>query len=176
VDARQSPAGEAHMTDDRQHGIVVGISGSRASLTALRWAAAEARLRGASLHVVRAWDPARHAAPYAGAVHVPTGDEHGAEVRAMLAADMRAELGPVTPEGVTAELAEGTPERVMVAQSARADLLVLGVTTPPWLPDPPEGPVIRACLAHARCPVVVVGSAGGAHAPADRDLADSAIA
>jgi nucleotide-binding universal stress UspA family protein len=164
------------MTDDRQHGIVVGISGSRASLTALRWAAAEARLRGASLHVLRAWDPARHAAPYAGAGHVPTCDVQGAEVRARLAADVRAEFGPVMPEGVTAELAEGTPESVMVAQSARADLLVLGVTTPPWLPDRPEGPVIRACLAHARCPVVIVGSAEDARRPTARELAAAAIA
>ena len=164
------------MRNDRQHRLVVGISGSRASLTALRWAAAEARLRGASLHVLRAWDPARHAAPYAGAGHWPTGEGPGAEARARLAADLRAELGPVMPEGVTAELAEGTPESVMVAQSADADLLVLGVTAPPWLPDRPEGPVIRACLAHARCPVVIVGSAEDAHPPTSQEPLDAAIA
>jgi nucleotide-binding universal stress UspA family protein len=37
------------------HTIVVGVDGSDASKAALRWAAAEARLRGARLLVVHAW-------------------------------------------------------------------------------------------------------------------------
>jgi nucleotide-binding universal stress UspA family protein len=164
------------MRDSRQHHIVVGISDSRASQTALRWAAAEARLRGASLHVVRAWDSARHAAPYAAVGQLPTGDEQEAEVRAGLVADMQAEFGPATPDDVTTELAEGAPERVLVAQSARADLLVLGVTTPPGLTDRSEGPVVRACLAHAGCPVVIVGSADDTHTPASRERPNAAIA
>ena len=144
------------MRDSREQHIVVGISDSRASLTALHWAAAEARLRGASLHVVRAWDSVRHAAPYAAVGQLPTGDEQEAEVRAGLAADMQAEFGPATPGGVTTELAEGAPERILVAQSARADLL-------------------RACLAHAGCPVVIVGSADETQAPASRERAIAAI-
>jgi nucleotide-binding universal stress UspA family protein len=163
------------MRDSREQHIVVGISDSRASLTALHWAAAEARLRGASLHVVRAWDSVRHAAPYAAVGQLPTGDEQEAEVRAGLAADMQAEFGPATPGGVTTELAEGAPERILVAQSARADLLVLGVTAPPWLADRSEGPVVRACLAHAGCPVVIVGSADETQAPASRERAIAAI-
>ena len=35
--------------------IVVGVDGSPGSLQALRWAVAEARLRGASLRLVHAW-------------------------------------------------------------------------------------------------------------------------
>jgi nucleotide-binding universal stress UspA family protein len=164
------------MTDCRQHRIVVGINGSRASLTALRWATAEARLRGAGLHVVRAWDPARHAAPYAPVGHLPTGDEQEAEVRAGLVADMQAEFGPATPDDVTTELAEGVPERILIAQSAGADLMVLGEGAPTSLTGRSEGPVIRACLAHASCPVVIVGSANDARVPARRELADAVIA
>jgi nucleotide-binding universal stress UspA family protein len=164
------------MRDCRRHRIVVGINGSRASLTALRWATAEARLRGACLHVVRAWDPARHAAPYAAAGHLPTGDEQEAEVRAALAADMQAEFGPATPDNVTTELAEGVPERILIAQSAGADLIVLGEAAPTSLTGRPEGPVIRACLAHASCPVVIVGSASDTRPPAGRERADAVIA
>jgi nucleotide-binding universal stress UspA family protein len=89
---------------------------------------------------------------------------------------MQAEFGPATPDDVTTELAEGVPERILIAQSAGADLMVLGEAAPTSLTGRPEGPVIRACLAHASCPVVIVGSANDARAPARRDLADAVIA
>lgn len=38
--------------------VVVAVDGGRASVAALRWAAAEAELRGAHLHVVHSVDPA----------------------------------------------------------------------------------------------------------------------
>lgn len=164
------------MNDSSQQRIVVGISGSLTALVALQWAADEARLRQAHLHVVRAWDPARHAAPYAGVGHLPTGDEQEATVRAGLAEAMRAVFGLEIPDGITTELAEGVPERILVARSADADMLVLGVTTPPSLARRSGGPVVRACLARADCPVVIVGSADGAQAPANRQLADAATA
>ena len=36
--------------------VVVGVDGSDSSLNALRWAAKEARLTGATLHAVTAWE------------------------------------------------------------------------------------------------------------------------
>ena len=147
------------MSNVRQQVIVVGVSGSLASGAALSWAAEEARLRGARLHVVRVWDPARHAAPYAAVGATPTGEEELASARDGLAAAMRAEFGRVTPDGVSAELAEGVPERVLVDRSVGADLLVLGVTSPAWLAGRSAGPVVRVCLARAQCPVVVIGDA-----------------
>ena len=161
------------MAEQRQQHIVVGVNGSVASRTALRWAAEEARLRRAELHVVRAWDPVRHAAPYAAIDATPTGEERRAAADDGLMASMRAVFGAATPYDVTAELAEGMPERVLVARSAAADLLVLGVTAPAWR----AGPVIRACLTGARCPVVVIGAAGGmpgVSVPARQPLADAA--
>jgi len=149
------------MTRNRQQHIVVGVSGSLASGAALTWAAEEARLRKARLHVVRVWDPARHAAPYAAVGARPTGEEDQAAAGGGLAAALRSEFGPARPDGVTAELAEGVPERVLVDRSADADLLVLGATAPAWLAGRPAGPVVRACLACAGCPVVVIGSADG---------------
>jgi nucleotide-binding universal stress UspA family protein len=161
------------MSNVRQQVIVVGVSGSPASGAALSWAAEEARLRGARLHVVRVWDPARHAAPYAAVGATPTGEEELASARDALAAAMRAEFGPVTPEGVTAELAEGVPERVLVDRSSGADLLVLGVNTPAWLAGRSAGPVVRACLARARCPVVVISGVDAEPLAARRRVADT---
>ena len=70
------------------------------------------------------------------------------------------------------ELAEGVPERVIVDRSARADLVVLGLSDPAWLVMPSAGPVVRACLEHAACAVVVVGAADRAPVPGDRPLAE----
>jgi len=161
------------MRQSRQQRIVVGVSGSAASLTALQWAVDEARLRGASLNVVRAWDPARHAAPYAAPGHLPTCDEDHATALDGLAAAMRDAFGPQTPDSVTAELAEGVPERVLVDRCADADLLVLGVTSPAWLAGRSAGPVVRACMGRASCPVVLVGGASSGHAAGRRAHADA---
>jgi nucleotide-binding universal stress UspA family protein len=148
-----------------QQRIVVGIRGSAAARTALAWAAREARLRQAALLVVRAWDPARHAAPYAPAGAAPTGDEEQAAARDELTGAVLDTFGLDVPACVTIEIAKGVAERVLLDRSAHADLLVLGTTSPASGAERPAGPVVRACLAHARCPVVIVG-AGGAEATA----------
>jgi nucleotide-binding universal stress UspA family protein len=161
------------MANDRQQAIVVGVSASPASRAALSWAAEEARLRGAKLHVVRAWEPARPA-PYAASGTLPTDEEQQVTARDSLVAVMQAEFGPVVPDRVTFELARGVPERVLVDRSAHAGLLVLGVTTPAWA-GRSAGPVVRACVARARCPVVIIG-ADETPALAGRPLSDAVVA
>jgi len=162
------------MPETSRQRVLVGVSRSAASQAALRWAAEEARLRGATLHVVWAWDSDRPVAPYASS-RLPSRAEEQAAARQGLTAAMRAVFGDAAPAGVVVELAEGVPERVMVDRSARADLVVLGLSNPAWLVMPSAGPVIRACLEHAACAVVVVGAAGRAPAPGDRPLADAAV-
>ena len=133
--------------------IVVGVDGSTGSLAALRWAEREAGLRTATLHVVRAWeDTAKRVAPYP--AHPPDGaqDHRTAEVR--LTADVAAVLGPAPPVNVDVRVAEGLAARVLLDHAAGAELLVLGSATR-CAPDG-IGPVARACLRHAPCPVVVV--------------------
>ena len=163
------------MKENGQQRILAGFSGSPASLTALRWAIDEAGLRRADLQVVRVWDPARHAAPYASAGQRPACDEQETAVRAGLAAAMRAVFGLAVPDGVSAEVAEGRPERVLVARSATADLLVIGEAMPPLSVGQSAGPVVRACLAHASCPVVIVGSAVGQPVSARHELAAALV-
>ena len=162
------------MNGSKQQRVLVGVDGSAASRPALHWAAGEARLRHSALHIVGAWDPATHAAFYADAGGPVTRVERKIIARDAFSAAIRSEFGPQLPDGVTAELAEDAPERILLARSVDADLLVLGATSRPWPVEWFAGPVVRACLAHASCPVVVIGSAAGAAVPADQDLARTA--
>jgi nucleotide-binding universal stress UspA family protein len=171
------------MNDQRQPTIVVGVSGSRASVAALRWAADEAERRPAGLRVVRSWDP-QYRAPYAALDGLLTADQQRAVARQDLAAALCATFGSPAPIGVAAELVKGVAERTLVDLSAGADLLVLGATSRPALSGCSAGPVIRACLSGAHCPVVVVGTQAcsdydrpsASHPAALRPLAGEALA
>jgi nucleotide-binding universal stress UspA family protein len=149
----------------RQPVIRVGVGGSDASIAALIGAAGEARRRNSRLAVIEAWQvyPAR-------ALYAASPGDRGLPSRDAaadrLAARVRAVLGDAASRAVTTELVEGTAERVLAEASARADLLVLGsgsqspvAQVDPQIVDRPTGPVIRACLSHARCPVLIIGPA-----------------
>ena len=71
-----------------------------------------------------------------------------------LTADVAAVLGPAPVVNVDVRVAEGLAARVLLDHAVGADLLVLGSATR-CAPDG-IGPVARACLRHAPCPVVVV--------------------
>ena len=135
--------------------IIVGVHQSAASLAALRWAAAEARLRRAKLHVVHAWEPAARRASYAILGDSTVSGQERLRAQSVLAAVMRGAYGVGIPARVTAELAEGTAERVLVQRSREASLLVLGAAGA-HLAGRPAGPVIRACMRSARCPLVII--------------------
>jgi nucleotide-binding universal stress UspA family protein len=156
------------MNGNRQQRVLVGVDGSVASLAALRWAADEARLRQSSLHIVGAWDPATHSASYADIGGPATRVELEVIAGDAFSAAIRTVFGPQLPDGVSAELAEGAPERILLARSAEVGLLALGATSRPWPGEWFAGPVIRACLAHAGCPVVVIGSGAGTSVPASQ--------
>jgi nucleotide-binding universal stress UspA family protein len=149
------------MGTDAPPRIVVGVNGSPPSLAALRWAAGEARLRGTRLHVVYVWDRSqRRLAPYArrGGRLKPAQERMVA--RARLTVAVRAAFGRGAPEEIiTTELAEGLVARVLLDRAADAELLVLGAPGPRSHADLAAGPVARACLGQASCPVVVVNEA-----------------
>jgi nucleotide-binding universal stress UspA family protein len=144
--------------------ILVGVDGSPAAAAALRWAAAEARLRGMRLHVVHARDQdAVELAHYA----PPSRDQgavgHAAEGLALKAAS-RETFGPDAWSAVQAEVVDGLPARVLLERAPGAAMLVLGSTrsvgladAPVGKPRAPLGPVARDCLRAAPCPVVIIG-------------------
>jgi len=135
--------------------IVVGVTGSSASAAALSWAADEARRRHARLRVVRVWKQDCHAY-YAAPVSLLDRQRREEAARRELAATLHTVLGADPPGSISAEVLEGDAERVLADASAGADLLVLGSASV-YLAGRPAGPVIRTCLSHAHCPVVVVG-------------------
>jgi nucleotide-binding universal stress UspA family protein len=144
------------MTIARQQNIVVGVSGSRASLRALRWAAAEAIRREARLEIVLAWRPEQ---PAYYAVQVGRAD-HGQQEQVAdrkLGAILRGAVDAVLPASLAADVVEGPAERVLAERSSGAVMLVLGSTSAPTPAGRSIGPVIRGCLSRAACPVVVIG-------------------
>ena len=154
------------MTESRQQPVVVGVKWSAASLAALRWAAAEARLRRTTLRVVHAWEPAARAAFYAILDDLPASEQERRRAEDNLTAVMRAAFGAEPPADVTAEVAEGMAERVLALRSRDAGLLVLGAAADAGMAGRPAGPVIRACMRSARCPLVIITAAIGALPPA----------
>jgi nucleotide-binding universal stress UspA family protein len=86
-------------------------------------------------------------------------EERSAAAEALVAAAMELARRYLPPGRLMAELANEPPTRALLDRAADAELLVLGTTRPAVQPgQPPQqmGPVARACLRLAHCPVVVV--------------------
>jgi nucleotide-binding universal stress UspA family protein len=141
--------------------IVVGVDGSSESVVALRWACREASLRGAEVHAVHAWEaPCPNMASYAVSTRV-RGDNDRADD------DFDIFWREVLPEGIQAmpgvqvrtEVVPGLAARVLLERCADADMLVLGAAVDTPGSTRSAGPVIRACLRRAPCPVVVISAA-----------------
>ncbi|WP_369226932.1 universal stress protein [Streptomyces sp. R39] len=139
--------------------VLVGVSGSPGSLTALCRAAGEARSRGAELWPVLAWEPpggdlAARRSP--AAAHLVQEWERLARER--LVAALRDVFGSAVagPPG-QALVARGAPGRALVEIADREnDLLVVGAGSRGPLHRALRPSVSRYCLAHATCPVLAV--------------------
>ena len=105
--------------------IVVGVSASSGSPTALRWAVEEAGRRGAELVAVRAWRLPRPPAAPGG--HPPGVQRDVAAARTQaeqdLARDVRTALGD--EHAARCVLVRGTPVNALVTASEQALMLVL---------------------------------------------------
>jgi len=134
--------------------IVIGIDGSPESKHALLWAAEQARLTGASLRVVYAWEP-----PAIAGLHVPPmldWEPMEEQARAFPGKFADEVLGPDPDVHVTTRTVRGRPAPVLVDASAHADLLVIGPRGLGGLRGMVLGSTGHHCAAHARCPVVIV--------------------
>ncbi|WP_425586114.1 universal stress protein [Streptomyces racemochromogenes] len=138
--------------------MVAGVSGGPGSLTALHRAADEARLRGAGLWAVLAWQPPRGGLGSRGSCVCDTYPEYRDAAAARLRDALVTAFGPGGP-GVPlkAQIVRGTP-RAVLTDAARDtdDLLVVGAGRR-YRPLGALWPsVARHCLAHAPCPVLAV--------------------
>jgi len=136
--------------------IVVGVDGSVESIAALRWACREASLRGAEVHAVHVREEHCHSLASYAVPALSTGDDVSIDVDDFVRS-VKADLA--LGAEVRVEEVDGLPARVLLDRCDGADMLVLGTSS-----DVPgalrsAGPVIRACLRRAPCPVVVISAA-----------------
>jgi nucleotide-binding universal stress UspA family protein len=132
--------------------IVVGVDGSAGSQVALEWAAAEARLRGARLEPVIAWE----LPPMTEYYYVPTRSE--VERAAVAAVEKMVAQLDSTGIVVEPETVEASPAVALVRAASDADLLVVGTTGHGAFVGMMLGSVSLRVVTHAPCPVVVVPS------------------
>jgi nucleotide-binding universal stress UspA family protein len=142
--------------------IVVGVDGSAGSAAAVRWAAAEARLRTAELRVLTAYHrqhPGRHFT--AGGQARPAVDEETSAVVHAAVTQARSVAPDVEVRGVALP---GYAVPVLLHAAEQATLLVVGDRGKAGVPGLPFGSVGSQVATHARGSVVVVRGRSGAYA------------
>lgn len=134
--------------------VVVGVDGSEASRAAVRWAAAEAALRGVPLVAVEAWE----FSPLIFAADVPVAlDELRSTVEEHLSGVVRDEVGEPGPETVE-RVVEEAPVPALLGQVAAGDLLVVGSRGRGGFTGLLLGSVSQQVAQHAPCPVAIVNA------------------
>ncbi len=136
--------------------IVVGVDGSENSRHALEWAAAEATLRGAHLHIVSSWEFPMVVAsevvwvvPLSNDALIQAAAERADRLIHQLALDPNVvHYDVITPEG------RAGVELVRIAEDA--DLLVVGSRGEGAAHELLLGSVSNYCVHHSRCPVVII--------------------
>ena len=145
--------------------IVVGVDGSPGSRNALMWAMNQARLTGATIEAVTAWqDPARYGTAYGWTSAAFEGDTYSTTMVKVLddtIAEVSDQIGaPVT---VLARVVQGHPVEALLEAAAGAQLLVVGSRGHGTLAGIMLGSVSQHCVQRAPCPVVVVPLATAPH-------------
>jgi nucleotide-binding universal stress UspA family protein len=156
-------AGIQHLRKDKimssPERFVVGVDGSADSRLALEYAAQEAILRGATLRVVSSFESAgRFGARYG--VPIAVSDE---VISATVYAETKALVNEVVaslpePPAVEVVVRVGAAGPVLVDESGRADLLVVGHHGRGAIASAVLSSVGLHCVLHAQCPITVVRS------------------
>ena len=134
--------------------IVVGVDGSSSSARAVAWAARQAKLTGAELLAVAAWN---WAATYG---YVPVGDfDWEAATLAMLDGVLEKTVDDGQLASVHRHVTEGHPAQVLLDAGEGAELLVVGNRGHGGFSGMLLGSVSQYLVTHAHCPVVVVRDA-----------------
>ena len=134
--------------------IVVGVDGSDASVSALRWALHEARLRGARVLVVHAWSYPQ-VSTYHEAAHVldvPFAEEAAALLDQVLADAASDALGV----DIEKKVVEGQAAPALVEAAGDASMLVVGSRGLGGFSGLLLGSVGQQCAHHATCTLVIV--------------------
>lgn len=139
------------------HQVVVGVDGSAASQAALRWAVDEARLRGASVTVIYAWQLPLEYGMYEGMVIADGAPEELEKAADRFAHDtVAAVVGEDESVPITVSLRHGTPSKVLAEASRDADLIVVGAEGHNAFTGMLLGSVSLHLVHHAACPITIV--------------------
>ena len=141
-------------TDEHPQVVAVGVEAAISSREVVRAGFEEARRMGADLHLVRAWffSAAFDGDVFAGEAGRRQNDAVTAEVQRSFA-DIASEFPDVEHSVVAVH---GRAPDVLVDESERARLLVVGRHDPVLPLGSHLGPITRTVLDHAACPVLVV--------------------
>jgi nucleotide-binding universal stress UspA family protein len=138
--------------------IVVGVDHSPDANAALVFAEEEARLRGATLRVVHAWQYGYIGyAGFEGGMPALGGDikKMQTAAEAALEASVSQAMGK-SDVGIEQRVVQGAPAAVLVEESRDADLLVVGSRGHGGFTQLLLGSVSQQCAHLSECPVVIV--------------------
>jgi nucleotide-binding universal stress UspA family protein len=130
--------------------VVVGVDGSSSSGDAVRWAAQQATLTGATLRAVASWRWPNYLTRLPPTVHLA---EDTAQILDEVLADALAGFEDLK---VDKHVIEGPPGPALLTQAENASLLVVGAQGRAAFPGMLLGSVAEYCVRNGPCPVVVV--------------------
>ncbi|GAB3309012.1 universal stress protein [Epidermidibacterium keratini] len=138
--------------------IVVGVDGSEASLDALKWASAQAKLTGGSLVAVISWViPASYGVAFGGEDAIDWKENASRALDEALTAALGDEASQVERR-----IEQGHPSYVLVEESKNADLVVVGSRGHGGFAGLVLGSVSSYVVSHSECPVTVTRHHGDA--------------
>ncbi|PZS26509.1 MAG: hypothetical protein DLM58_20595 [Pseudonocardiales bacterium] len=141
--------------------VVVGVSPTTGSPSALRWAADEALLRGTKLRAVMAWRPPRPPAAPGGRPPATVASQASTDYAAVAENALRGFVTKAlgSDEGIECAAVKGNAVSSLLAVSDDAQLMVIGEPRPGRLASVRASLVAPQILHKAHCPVVVLPAA-----------------
>ena len=136
------------------HPVIVGVDDAANTGAAVDWAADEADLRGARLHLVHAWQWEDEGPDSLDAALIQGSGEQTLDTLVRRARERHTDLQ------ITSGAVEVAPREALTALSAEAQLLVVGSRGLGGFPGLLTGSTSLYVAAHAACPVVVVPGSG----------------
>ena len=140
--------------------IVVGIDGFESSTAALRWALHPAKLTGAVVEAMTAWQ----IPPGSGLLPPADMPDYQDDARLVLTEAIAQTCLVDTDVEVRPRVVEGRAGPVLVEAAEGADLLVVGSRGHGGLAEALLGSVGQYCVHRAPCPVVIMRGKAGTHA------------
>ena len=143
------------MSEDQRSNkiIAVGIDGSPPSKKALRWAARQAELTGATLRVVTTW---MVPTTLGWTPQFPDDFDPAADAATVQREEVAQVLGPEPGIPIEFTVVGGNPAATMIEMSNDVDLVVLGNRGHGGFAGLLIGSVSENVVTHAHCPVVVI--------------------